>query len=144
MDLIYSLSEATLIAVASKDPFQPLPGCGNVSRPRLERFRLGKKDYIVIPHPQIDRSVWNTTGCTFQEAVFSKRRIYFCANQVYFECRSAIHFESIQEGYGDAGAKGLAPHPKLGYLRRLWVRPSLFPNIHTQSSAIDVVYSLRD
>jgi hypothetical protein len=48
-----------------------------------------------LPNPVYitSRSAWMTRGWTYQEAVFSKRRLYFTEYQVVFECDKTLFTE---------------------------------------------------
>ncbi|TGO51377.1 hypothetical protein BOTNAR_0358g00090 [Botryotinia narcissicola] len=89
MDKIYSKSTLTIIATTAKCPSEGLPG---VSKPRIieQQFLQINSVHLVqwvsnIKH-EIDNSVWNTRGWTYQEALLSRRRLVFTENQCYFQC----------------------------------------------------------
>jgi hypothetical protein len=101
MNRIYSNAVATLIDTAGNDPTLGLAG---ISRPResfpvhgeitikgldLVRSLTGYDDWRVV-----NQSTWNSRGWTFQEALFSHRRIYFTENEVLYDCVSSFSRES--------------------------------------------------
>ncbi|TGO71233.1 hypothetical protein BELL_0604g00010 [Botrytis elliptica] len=109
MDKIYSQSTLTIIATASKCPSEGLPG---VSKPRIavQKFLQMNSVHLVqwvsnIRH-EIDNSVWNTRGWTYQEALLSRRRLVFTETQCYFQCdaggirggKGGCRMESIDDG----------------------------------------------
>ncbi|KAF5873923.1 putative het-domain-containing protein [Botrytis fragariae] len=89
MDKIYSQSTLTIIATTSKRPSEGLPG---VTKPRIpvQKFLQVNSVHLVqwvsnIQH-EIDNSVWNTRGWTYQEALFSRRKLVFTETRCYFQC----------------------------------------------------------
>lgn len=53
----------------------------------------------------VDLAKWNTRGWTLQERYLSKRVVYFCDDQMYFECRTAFETESNEHvPFGHMGA----------------------------------------
>ena len=89
MDLIYSKALATIIAIASPDPSHGLPGVGSRTCDRSDMVKIGNELHSYVPpHPgrETTSSMWNTRGWTHQETILSRRRIFFCRNQIYFEC----------------------------------------------------------
>ncbi|KAF8862670.1 HET-domain-containing protein, partial [Acephala macrosclerotiorum] len=89
MDLVYSKAQATIIAVSSPDPSYGLPGVGSKERASSVTINIGNELHAYVPpHPtaEIYGSVWNSRGWTHQETILSRRRIFFCKHQIYFEC----------------------------------------------------------
>ncbi|TEY70193.1 hypothetical protein BOTCAL_0110g00120 [Botryotinia calthae] len=89
MDKIYSQSILTIIATTAKCPSEGLPG---ITKPRIavQKFLQMNSVRLVqwvsnIRH-EIDNSVWNTRGWTYQEASLSRRRLVFTETQCYFQC----------------------------------------------------------
>ncbi|KAF2836097.1 HET-domain-containing protein, partial [Patellaria atrata CBS 101060] len=92
MHLIYGTASITLIAAAGKDQTFGLPGVGQRLRSFQPVTRIGKLGFISLgPAPKrwIDTSKYMTRGWTYQEGLFSRRKIFFTEYQVYVECRSA-------------------------------------------------------
>ncbi|KAK3683395.1 heterokaryon incompatibility protein-domain-containing protein [Podospora appendiculata] len=90
MDAIYHRAFLTIIAAAGDDCDYGLPGVHsprqvrepvNISRISLTRMVLNASmstDFL--------NSAWASRGCTYQEEVFSRRKLYFTDHQVFFEC----------------------------------------------------------
>ena len=107
---IYAGSQVTVFALGS-DSNYGLPGVS--SRPRFWQRQcttIGKYDFISTmpdPHISINQSKWSTRGWTYQEGLFSARRLFFTDYQAYFECnamncvevfKSNLKFLHIQSG----------------------------------------------
>jgi len=91
MDKIYQNAWATIVACAGLDCEYGLPGIGK--RPRFEQLSAKTPDdkmLLISTLPPlstaIQKSVWATRGWTYQEAVLSKRLIFFTDYQVYAIC----------------------------------------------------------
>jgi hypothetical protein len=65
------------------------------SKPEFDHFYvdLPPITYIMKTH-DIQNSVWNSRGWTFQERLLSKRLLYFTAYQLYFECQGSCWMEN--------------------------------------------------
>jgi hypothetical protein len=99
MDQVYKYAQATILAGADSDPTYRLP---RVSRKlRLPQPRARVLDHLLVstlPDPQelVRSSMWKTRAWTYQEAVFSRRRIYFFTDQqVYIECDTMRCYEAV-------------------------------------------------
>ncbi|KAL2130546.1 hypothetical protein VTI74DRAFT_6244 [Chaetomium olivicolor] len=118
MDLIYQNAELTIIAAAGSDPWYGLPGIG--PRIRQAQQTSGKIWDIVFVPPatnpieSVQNSAWATRGWTFQEALFSRRRLVFTDHQVYFECNRFGCAESLNIPLSDWNERSsgcfIAPH----------------------------------
>ncbi|KAG0694049.1 hypothetical protein DFH29DRAFT_992293 [Suillus ampliporus] len=98
MELVYGLSHLTIIAAGSKTARDPLPGCRPRTRP-LQHIEVVQGFHLYVAPPRLKEAValstWNTRCWTYQESALSRRRIYFTARQVYFECQGDIFCEDI-------------------------------------------------
>ncbi|EOA91069.1 uncharacterized protein SETTUDRAFT_36555 [Exserohilum turcica Et28A] len=99
MDKIYSESALTIIACAGADSSYGLPG---VSRPRkpdpsIEIKGLGYLRAIPAMY-DIESSVWATRGWTYQEALLSKRQLYFTEKQLFLGLYDKIESEAVVHG----------------------------------------------
>lgn len=97
MDLIYQEAHVTIIAAAGTDPHFGLPGVGATSRtPQPTAWIKGRRlvSSLADPRPLINASKWMKRAWTYQENFFSTRRIVFTEQQVFYECRSGMGFES--------------------------------------------------
>lgn len=98
MNVIYENAELTIVAAAGVDETYGLPGVGQ--RPRTPQGAATFNGLSVIstmkdPHISIRSSRWASRGWTFQEALLSRRRLFFTDQQLYFECDAMNCFESI-------------------------------------------------
>jgi len=89
MDMIYKKAELTIVASCGDDPSYGLPGVGN--RPRIPQkvLDVGNDQFFLFSWNQwqsLQQARWMQRGWTYQEAVFSRRRLVFTDYQVYFEC----------------------------------------------------------
>ena len=96
---IYAGSQLTIFALGH-DSNYGLPGVS--SRPRfqqLQRATSGRYDFVSTmpdPHLSITQSTWSTRGWTYQEGLFSTRRLFFTDSQAYFECNGMNCVESFK------------------------------------------------
>lgn len=100
MDLIYECSVAAIVAAGGKDSAFGLPGVMTRSRiPQPSITLQGITLCSTLPNPVYTtrRSGWMTRGWTFQEAIFSKRRLCFTEHQVVFECDDSIYTEVFNQ-----------------------------------------------
>ena len=99
MELIYGSSAFTIIAVGCASARDPLPGVRPGTRDseqliiKLQGLHLTAP--LAVPIEKITRSVWNERGWTYQEVVLSRRRIFFTAHQVHFECKKDVWNEDV-------------------------------------------------
>ncbi|EXJ86927.1 hypothetical protein A1O3_03881 [Capronia epimyces CBS 606.96] len=96
MDQIYECSVATIVAAGGKDSSFGLPGVTTRSRLPQPTVRVqGLTLRSTLPNPvyTVRRSGWMTRGWTYQEGIFSARRLFFTEHQVVFECRSTMYSE---------------------------------------------------
>ncbi|KAL0943056.1 uncharacterized protein CTRU02_200942 [Colletotrichum truncatum] len=94
MDKIYRSATFTIVAALNDRYGKGLPGCSK--RPRLPLssvLRTPRQPEVegrgVKPNgmtAEVDRSLWNKRGWTFQERVLSKRRLFITEHQAIFEC----------------------------------------------------------
>jgi hypothetical protein len=113
MDLIFKRAQLTIIAAAGSSPDHGLPGVGKRLRtPQMSR-RVAKHTLRVIPcHPTgtVKTAYWNTRSWTYQEAIFSQRRLIFTDEEAYFECdgmscRESVNFGSyVSESISEVGS----------------------------------------
>ena len=98
MDLIYSGAHVTIIAAAGEDPYFGLPGVSSTHRIPQQVVHLGKHTLCSLMEDApkvISRSTWMSRAWTFQEALFSTRRLVFTEQQVYYECRATNWSETV-------------------------------------------------
>jgi hypothetical protein len=91
MDIIYKQAHATLLGAAGDGAVFGLPGAGTRQRDEQPTVTVGRHTIFSTlqdPKVMVGKSVWNSRGWTYQEAMLSTRRIFFTKEQVYWECRS--------------------------------------------------------
>ena len=98
MGSIYRNAAVTIIAASGSDPGYGLPGVGPTPRKCQLQQRIGDRTFIAFPQspPQlITKSVWMSRAWTYQEALLSRRRLFFTDEQIYFECQGLCREESF-------------------------------------------------
>lgn len=98
----------TIIAAAGEDEKLGLPGIGTTPRTPQHVAMIGNQAVISTlpnPHYKIPASKWATRGCTYQEAVLSRRRLVFTETQTYFECNAMNCSESMLPNFDLVHAK---------------------------------------
>lgn len=97
MDMIYNLATVTIIAACRQNASFGLPGVGAL-RQEQPMINLNGRVRVSCLEPletKVSRSKWMTRAWTYQEGVFSRRRLYFTDEQVYFECNNTTCAESL-------------------------------------------------
>ena len=98
MDRVYGRAALTIVAAAGASVRVGLPG---IRRSRIlnQHIECVQGLHLSIPLPPLSEaatdSVWNTRGWTFQEALLSRRRLYFTKHQIYFECERDVWCEDL-------------------------------------------------
>ncbi|KAK4228747.1 heterokaryon incompatibility protein-domain-containing protein [Podospora fimiseda] len=99
MDRIYSCAWVTIVAaVCGTNSWYGLPGTERTKRVKQPRFKDdgielvlgGRKGYFTVTG-----SKWFSRGWTFQEGLFSRRRVIFTDEQVLWECNMMSRMESV-------------------------------------------------
>jgi hypothetical protein len=96
MDLIYMSAELTIIAAAGNDERHGLPGVG-VERLPPRAVEIGSFTIMHVPTEPwaISKySRWAKRAWTFQEELLSRRRLFFCEEQVFFICHGMLCCEA--------------------------------------------------
>ncbi|KAF2188237.1 hypothetical protein K469DRAFT_768713 [Zopfia rhizophila CBS 207.26] len=99
MDIIYHEAAATLIATASENSSQGLPGVSDTLREYQVCADVGYMHLLWTfgdPIELIRKSKWMTRGWTYQEGLLSRRCIYFTHQQVYFECQGMHQCKALR------------------------------------------------
>lgn len=106
MDRIYRGADLTVIAASRQNG---LPGVGTTPRTpqKVVQFSDGLTLFVM---PSIVRekviSPWSFRGWTYQEEVFSRRRLYFTNHEMLFECNGYLTcWEGIQDPSVDNATK---------------------------------------
>lgn len=89
MNLVYDRAVVTIVPGCGDDASFGLPGVS--SRHRIPQPTLNLDGRLWVsgmqnPQKLIRNSPWNSRGWNFQEGLFSRRRLVFTEEQVYFEC----------------------------------------------------------
>ena len=114
MSKIYHNAQVTIIAAAGHDVTYGLPGVS--TRPRRGKCETVRSNWSLTTIPvcselSISSSVWNTRGWTYQEALFSRRRLFFTDGQLYLQCRGLLWHESeMQKPSSQLSRKIPIPH----------------------------------
>ena len=98
MDLIYQNAFIAIIAAAGTDPSFGLPGVGTSRNLQPTAWIRGTCLVSILPDPkQLSRTTkWIHRAWTYQESFFSTRCLVFTVQQVYYECRGAIAYETVE------------------------------------------------
>lgn len=102
MDLIYLNAFVTIVAAYGDRAESGLCGV-SVPRPTQPRIRIGQHALISsFQNPSLyigysNKCQWSHRGWTYQEAMLSRRCLYFTQHQVYFECRAGTFQECIED-----------------------------------------------
>ncbi|KAH7402611.1 heterokaryon incompatibility protein-domain-containing protein [Pyrenochaeta sp. MPI-SDFR-AT-0127] len=98
MSAIYRHSYFTIFALTGTDANCPLPGVEPNSRHKLVYPNQKHPGlYLCKRNPSLvystAKALHSSRGWTFQESALSRRCLYFCEDQVYFQCQNAIWCE---------------------------------------------------
>ena len=136
MDQIYAGAEATIIAVAGGDPKFGLPGVHHRPRHPATLTTINGATYAFVPPDpahEIGASTWHTRAWTYQEAVLSRRRLFFCEQQVYFECSGMHCYEAMEAPLNAMHIKSMERFSE-------WNEPALFVPITREHYPLDKVF----
>ncbi|KAM7217646.1 Heterokaryon incompatibility protein (HET) domain containing protein [Rhypophila decipiens] len=95
---LYGGSQLAIFALGD-DSEAGLPGVGLAPRLPQRQCRIGPLRFVSTltdPHQFIKYSKWATRGWTYQEGLFSTRRLFFTNQQVYYECNAMNTTESLK------------------------------------------------
>jgi len=104
----------TIIATAGSDPICGFPGVSRTSRVTQPHVRVGRHvlaSIMVNPSLLITRSTRMSRGWTYQEALYSQRRLIFTDQLLYYECSGANWSETcdLERSWPDCNI--FAPRP---------------------------------
>jgi len=101
---VYRAAHLTIIAAAGNDPHYGLPGVSQSSRGVLFQALSGPIFFSALPAlgghtgiTAVGESAWARRAWTFQEGIFSRRRLIFTQRRVIFACESSWGFEGSSE-----------------------------------------------
>lgn len=125
MHHIYRQSRVTIIAAAGKGPYDGIPGM-SIPRSAPPSTILGGRLFIgVFGLQQVqarhDESKWASRSWTYQEAILSKRLLYFTKFDTFF-CCNQTDYRGVEEPLRNSvRAQDLPDGPsESGYLDSLW------------------------
>jgi len=99
MDKIYQRAKMTIVAAYGTGADAGLLGVRPASRLSSQRVVdvQGMKLSSVLPGlgNAVDATPWNTRAWTYQERLLSNRKLYFCKDQVFFECDHGQYREDM-------------------------------------------------
>jgi hypothetical protein len=96
MDQIYKHYTTLIVSTAGSD--SSFGQSGVTSTARISQRTVTTQGVTLcstLPNPVYTtrRSTWMTRGCTYKEAIFPKRLVYFTDRQVVFECNATLFTE---------------------------------------------------
>lgn len=97
MSSIYHNASLTIIAADGHDATWGLRGLAGISQPRQIHHVHGPggSRFLLKPQGTLSDSKWNSRGWTFQEYLFSRRRLIFIDGTVRWECGQARWREEV-------------------------------------------------
>ena len=104
MDRIYQHAWATIINLSGTSAESSIPRVSGNFRIRQVQYSAGNDQYVCTPPAlaaYVRQSPWSSRAWVLQEALLSRRRLFFTHSQVYFECdsRQDSEFETLQRLY---------------------------------------------
>lgn len=127
MHLIYGLAELTIVAAGGNYADASLPGLKPRSHQELQHIERIQSLSLAMPLRMLDEtmaeSVWNTRGWTYQEAILSRRKLFFTNEQLFFQCQCQVFSEDVIA----ESSKELADYPgrRCNYIPRFMGSHSL-------------------
>lgn len=117
MDSIYNNAELLVVAATGSDANAGLPGIGSTPRRMWQRIETISGTQFTTAQPSLQqvlkRSVWNSRGWTFQEAILSRRALVFTESLVYWSCQ-------VDTSREDINSESLATRVRLNLTNSLW------------------------
>lgn len=115
MDLIYSAAEVTIMAASGADPSSGLSGISR-KRNRTWQYSTAVGEFVLGTFKtrgwkSVDDSTWNSRGWTFQEVLFSRRRLFFAEGHTVYNCKSRCVSEDLSEPLEDLAPPLWAKNP---------------------------------
>ncbi|KAK4448392.1 heterokaryon incompatibility protein-domain-containing protein [Podospora aff. communis PSN243] len=97
MDALYGCAQLTIVAADGSDAENGLPGIRPHPQRRQRTVRVTERVTLAHTLPAFTSSVywgtWNTRGWTYQERILSNRKLYFTADQAFYECPHGVNRE---------------------------------------------------
>ncbi|PGH06885.1 hypothetical protein GX51_02130 [Blastomyces parvus] len=101
MDDIFSSAQIVLVAAYGDSMDFGIPGVSRVKRKVVQHSEdiLGLRITNIVREVEDDPlNMWDTRGWTYQEAVLSRRRLYFTNMRAFFECERSMSHEDLYNG----------------------------------------------
>ncbi|KAL6353891.1 hypothetical protein LRP88_12886 [Fusarium phalaenopsidis] len=98
MDIVYQLATVTLIAACGEDASFGLPGVSSTLRYKRPAIKISGRTWVSAQttlQRQIMSSRWWSRAWTYQEGLFSRRRLYFTETEIFFECNTICTQEGL-------------------------------------------------
>ncbi|KAF4984894.1 hypothetical protein FZEAL_47 [Fusarium zealandicum] len=98
MDLIYASAYLTLVALSGTSSNSGLPGVSSFPRSRQVEEIIDGHIFISVPPAHAaehEDPIWRRRAWTFQEAIFSRRSVYFTDHSFFFHCPEAYLPEAL-------------------------------------------------
>lgn len=98
MSSIYAAAKLTIISAQAADAWHGLRGLGNISKPRSLHLRTvfaGGYRFVERLEYTTGLMPWCRRGWTFQEALFSPRRLIFSDDSVQWSCGAVVWTEDL-------------------------------------------------
>lgn len=148
MAAVYANACLTIVAADGADAEAGLSGLKGISAPRSNPCILTWPDGTQLNWPSeggISNTTWNTRGWTFQEYLFSRRRLVFVAESVRWECRKTCFWEEHREAGDPPTSESHAAYDNDVTAVRMasLARIPLFPDLEALK-ALAFAYSERD
>jgi hypothetical protein len=101
MGAIYANAVVTIVAAQGDDADAGLRGIEGVSSPRDLGQRICRlaNGFIMSARFDYKHGTWHSRGWTYQEELFSRRRIIFEGERIRWECCDAVWHEDIEHGW---------------------------------------------
>jgi len=96
MGAVYRGAALTIIAAAGNGPGHGIPGVNGTPRRQCysHLVKPGQDIINIDVVDEIQHSMWNTRGWTYQEMILSRRRLVFTETQMYFQCNAVSRIEA--------------------------------------------------
>lgn len=99
MDKIYQQAKMTIVTAHGTDANAGLPGVRPESRKTSQHVislkRMKFCNFLPGLAQAVDASFWNTRAWTYQERLFSNKKLHFSEHQVFFECQHGQYREDM-------------------------------------------------
>jgi hypothetical protein len=115
MASIYANATLTIVATSGNNANYGLRGIRGVSCPRSHPQRIAKLSncahIMKRDFPKLKEAMWSNRGWTFQETLFSQRKLIFCDDSIMWSCSCGERDEHV----GSHHYKGIQGDSPLGF-----------------------------